>query len=64
MTQQAVELNSLSCKHTSTHGYLQQNTEEMDLLSSPDATHRDKKNRMTGLKRKNKERQRRGWDMG
>lgn len=37
------ELKSLSNKNTSTHGYLQKNTEEMDLLSSPDATHRDKK---------------------
>lgn len=37
---------------TATHCYLQQNTEEMDLLSSPDATERtiEKWNRVTSLK--------------
>ncbi len=43
--------------------YLQQNTEEMDLLCSPDATHREgKQNDRFGRKRKG--RHRRGWDRG
>lgn len=50
--------------HTSAHTfiqYLQQNTEEMDLLSSPDAKQREgKQNDRFGGKRK--ERHRRGWD--
>lgn len=52
--------------HTSAHTivqYLQQNTEEMDLLSSPDATQRDGKNN-DGFGRKRKERHGKGQDRG